>query len=83
MDLMVCGDLAVLQAPMCDGDTLDVGALGEVAKMAVAHMIENKVAQTYWRGDLFEKRRRLMDDWAEGGGWTGRPPCLDVLAPAT
>jgi len=32
--------------------------------MALAHTIENKVERAYRRGDLFEKRRRLMDDWA-------------------
>lgn len=36
----------------------------EVAEMALAHTIENKVERAYRRGDLFEKRRRLMDDWA-------------------
>jgi hypothetical protein len=32
--------------------------------MALAHTIESKVERAYRRGDLFEKRRRLMDDWA-------------------
>ena len=32
--------------------------------MALAHTIENKVERAYRRGDLFDKRRRLMDDWA-------------------
>ena len=36
----------------------------EVAEMALAHSIDNKVERAYRRGDLFEKRRRLMDDWA-------------------
>ena len=36
----------------------------EVAEMALAHTIENKVERAYRRGDLFDKRRRLMDDWA-------------------
>jgi len=36
----------------------------EVAEMALAHTIDNKVERAYRRGDLFEKRRRLMDDWA-------------------
>ncbi|KPF73907.1 integrase [Blastomonas sp. AAP25] len=36
----------------------------EVAEMALAHTIGNKVERAYRRGDLFEKRRRLMDDWA-------------------
>jgi hypothetical protein len=32
--------------------------------MALAHAVENKVEAAYRRGDLFEKRRRLMTDWA-------------------
>ena len=37
----------------------------EVAEMALAHAIGNKVAAAYRRGDLFEKRRTLMNRWAE------------------
>lgn len=37
---------------------------GEVAEMALAHTIENKVEAAYRRGDLFEKRRELMEAWA-------------------
>ena len=36
----------------------------ELAEMALAHTIGNKVEAAYRRGDLFEKRRRLMADWA-------------------
>ncbi len=36
----------------------------EVAEMALAHAIGDKVEAAYRRGDLFEKRRRLMADWA-------------------
>jgi integrase len=36
----------------------------EVVEMALAHAIENKVEAAYRRGDLFEKRRQLMDAWA-------------------
>jgi integrase len=36
----------------------------EVAEMALAHTIGNAVERAYRRGDLFEKRRRLMADWA-------------------
>jgi integrase len=35
-----------------------------VVEMALAHAIGNGVEAAYRRGDLFEKRRRLMDDWA-------------------
>jgi len=37
----------------------------EVAEMALAHAISDKVEAAYRRGDLFEKRRRLMADWAK------------------
>jgi integrase len=37
----------------------------EVVEMALAHAIGNKVEAAYRRGDLFEKRRRLMADWAD------------------
>ena len=37
----------------------------DVAEMALAHTIGNKVEAAYRRGDLFEKRRRLMQDWAD------------------
>jgi integrase len=35
-----------------------------VVEQALAHAIGNGVEAAYRRGDLFEKRRRLMDDWA-------------------
>jgi integrase len=37
----------------------------EVAEMALAHAIGNDVEAAYRRGDLFEKRRRMMRDWAK------------------
>lgn len=36
----------------------------DVAEMALAHAIGNKVEAAYRRGDLFEKRKQLMADWA-------------------
>lgn len=36
----------------------------EVAEMALAHSVGNKVEAAYRRGDLFEKRVSLMGDWA-------------------
>jgi integrase len=36
----------------------------EVAEMALAHAIGDKVEAAYRRGDLFEKRRKLMEAWA-------------------
>ncbi|HXI86918.1 MAG TPA: integrase arm-type DNA-binding domain-containing protein [Parvularculaceae bacterium] len=37
----------------------------EVCEMALSHTIKNKAEAAYQRGDLFEKRRRLMADWAQ------------------
>ena len=36
----------------------------EVAEMALAHRVPGKVEAAYRRGDLFDKRRRLMDAWS-------------------
>src|SRR5207244_13475782 len=37
----------------------------EVAEMALAHAIPSAVEAAYRRGALLEKRRRLMDAWAD------------------
>lgn len=36
-----------------------------VVEMALAHTIGNKVEAAYRRGDLFQKRRELMQEWAD------------------
>lgn len=36
----------------------------DVVEMALAHAIKDKTEAAYRRGDLFEKRRELMDEWA-------------------
>ena len=35
-----------------------------VLHMFVEHVVSNKVEAAYLRSDLFERRRRLMNDWA-------------------
>jgi integrase len=42
----------------------------DIAEAALAHAIGNKSERSYHRTDLFEKRRRLMADWA---AWCSRP----------
>lgn len=42
----------------------------EVAEMALAHAVGDKVEAAYRRGDLFEKRRLMMQAWAT---FIGRP----------
>jgi integrase len=37
---------------------------GSVAEAALAHVVGDKVEAAYRRGDLFEKRRKLMNAWA-------------------
>jgi integrase len=41
------------------------GFPGDILEMALAHVIKDKVEAAYRRGDLFDKRRKLMDAWAE------------------
>jgi len=36
----------------------------EMAEAALAHAVGDKVEAAYRRGDLFEKRREMMEDWA-------------------
>jgi integrase len=50
------------------GETTDYP--NHVVEMALAHTVGNKVEAAYRRGDLFDKRRALMADWATfcGGG---------------
>jgi len=36
----------------------------DTAEAALAHTLRDKVEAAYRRGDLFDKRRRLMEDWA-------------------
>jgi integrase len=37
---------------------------GDIAEVALAHKISNAVEASYRRGDMVEKRRRMMADWA-------------------
>ena len=39
------------------------GFPGDVVEAALAHTVSNKVEAAYRRGDLFEKRRELMEAW--------------------
>jgi integrase len=41
------------------------GFQNEIVEIALAHVVGSKVEAAYRRGDLFEKRRRLMDAWTE------------------
>jgi integrase len=43
----------------------------DVCEFALAHRLRDKVEEAYQRSDLFEKRLRLMEDWA---AWCARVP---------
>ena len=49
----------------------------DVAEAALAHTLGNKTQAAYQRGDLFEKRRRMMEDWAV---FCGRPGTMAAVA---
>ena len=36
----------------------------EMLEMALAHTVSDKVEAAYRRGDMVERRRRMMEDWA-------------------
>ncbi len=48
----------------------------EVCEMALAHAIANKAEAAYRRGDLFEKRRKLMAAWA---GYCATPKSAKII----
>jgi integrase len=48
----------------------------EVCEMSLAHTIANKAEAAYRRGDLFEKRRKLMEAWA---GYCATPKAAKVV----
>ena len=48
-----------------------------VIEQALAHAIGNAVERAYRRGDLFEKRRALMEEWAQ---FCSRP-ATDIVVP--
>ena len=45
----------------------------EVIEAALAHVVQNRVEAAYMRSDLFERRRKLMEEWGQfvvGNGTT-------------
>lgn len=47
----------------------------DVVEMALAHTIKDKVEAAYRRGDLFEKRRKLMEAWT---GFLAKPSPVEA-----
>ena len=60
------GDLTVhgFRSSFRDWAAERTGFPAEVAEMALAHTVADKVEAAYRRGDLFQKRRQLMEAWA-------------------
>jgi integrase len=60
------GDLTVhgFRSTFRDWTAEATGYAREVAEAALAHTLGDKVEAAYLRGDLMEKRTRLMTDWA-------------------
>ena len=50
-----------------------------VVEMALAHAIGNQVEAAYRRGDLFDKRRRLMRDWANFVDSEPKPTSAEIV----
>lgn len=48
----------------------------EVCEMALAHKIADGAEAAYWRGDIFDKRRALMADWAQ---YATTPPAANII----
>jgi integrase len=56
------------------------GTTREVAEAALAHVVGDKTEAAYARGDMFDKRRRLMDEWATFCGKPYARPDGNVVA---
>ena len=50
----------------------------EIAEQALAHTITNKAEAAYWRGDVFDKRRLMMQQWAQ---WCLTTPKAGAVVP--
>jgi integrase len=66
LERMGRGDLTThgFRSTFRDWASETTGYQSEVVEMALAHVVASKTEAAYRRGDLFEKRRRLMADWA-------------------
>ena len=47
-------------------------SMGSYRAMSLAHKVGNSVAQAYFRDDLLEQRRPIMDEWSQYV-WSVRP----------
>jgi integrase len=60
------GDLTAhgFRSTFCDWCAEATNYAREIAEAALAHTLRDKTEAAYQRGDLMEKRRRLMTEWA-------------------
>ena len=54
----------------------------DVAESALAHVVGDDTERAYNRGDLFEKRRKLMDAWARYCSTPARGDVIPMRTPA-
>jgi integrase len=50
----------------------------DVAEAALAHTVKDKVEAAYRRGDLFDRRRKMMEEW---DAYLSRPPGEGAVVP--
>ena len=50
----------------------------ELAEVALAHVVGDETERSYQRGDLFEKRRQMMDAWAK---FCSKPTVAGAVVP--
>ena len=53
---------------------------GAIAELALAHKVRNKTQAAYQRGDLLEKRRELMQHWADYSYQINKPKIVKLRA---
>jgi integrase len=77
---MGCGDLTAhgFRSSFRDWAAERTAFPAEVADMALAHVVSDKVKAAYRRGDLFQKRRQLSDAWAK---FCATPPSGSKVVP--
>lgn len=52
----------------------------EMGELALAHTVGDKVEAAYRRGNMFEKRRKMMNDWATWCEASGANTVVSILA---
>jgi integrase len=67
LERMGCGDITVhgFRSTFKDWATETTAYPIEMSEVALAHVVSDKTEAAYRRGDMLEKRRRLMEDWAK------------------